>query len=79
MESRVKKVDWQAAHKPSMQQPEWDFYNAQLGKNITLTFMNGLTVKGVLIQHSTYTLILQRTAVEFPVMYFKHALLSMER
>jgi hypothetical protein len=74
---RVK--DILAAHHESQSKPEWDFYDSCIDKPIKLTLLNGYTVSGTLIVWTTYTLIIQPTPADFPILYFKHAIQSIER
>jgi sRNA-binding regulator protein Hfq len=63
----------------SHQKAEWDFYNSLVDKPIKLTLLNGKTVVGTLIVWSTYSLIIQTNPSDFPVLYFKHAIQSIEK
>jgi sRNA-binding regulator protein Hfq len=74
---RVK--DLLAAHHESQSKPEWEFYDSLIDKPIKLTLLNGKTVVGILVVWTTYALIVQHNPSDFPILYFKHAIQSVER
>ena len=75
-----KKKDYEAQMPaPHGKLPEMDRFESSIGKPVKLTTLSGKTVVGVLVSYSTYSIFLQSSPSEFPVMYFKHGLASIER
>jgi len=53
-----------------------EFIEACIGKPVTITFLDGKQVKGTLMAHDTYTLLVQQQQEkgQVEVLVFKHAI-----